>query len=60
MLPQKRLQALQSKKALLADRILREEKSPSADATILRHLKKQKLELSEIIGGIRKDCEAVH
>lgn len=55
MLPQKRLKALQSKKALLADRILSEEKSPSSDATILRHLKKQKLQLTEIIKGIRQD-----
>jgi len=60
MLPQKRLHALQNKKALLANQIEQEERSPSLDSTLLRHLKKQKLELSEIIQGIRKDNQSIH
>ena len=60
MLAQKRLQSLQSKKALLAQRIEQAERTPSIDATTLRHLKKQKLELQDIIQGIRADSTTVH
>lgn len=56
MLPQKRLQSLQSKRAMLAKKIEEEERSPSVDTTVLRHLKKQKLELKEIITGVRADA----
>lgn len=59
MLPQKRLEALQSKCALLAKHIDKEELSVSVDTMLLRQLKKQKLELKEIIVGIRKD-KVVH
>jgi hypothetical protein len=58
MLPQKRLEALQSKRALIAKQIDKEESSSSVDPTLIRHLKKQKLELKEIITGIRKDIVA--
>jgi hypothetical protein len=60
MLPQKRLESLQSKKAMLAQHIEAEERSPSVDPTILRHLKKQKLQISEILNGIRHDKETIH
>tara|TARA_B100001167_G_C16636550_1_gene242043 strand:+ start:192 stop:374 length:183 start_codon:yes stop_codon:yes gene_type:complete len=60
MIPQKRIESLQNKKALIARRIDEEERSPSVDQTSLRHLKKQKLELSEILSGIRADSESVH
>ena len=60
MIPQKRLESLQNKKALIANRIEEEERSPSMDPTSLRHLKKQKLELTEIIRGVRKDSESIH
>lgn len=55
MLSQKRLETLQSKRAFLAKKIDKEERSASIDTTMLRHLKKQKLELKEIIVGIRED-----
>jgi hypothetical protein len=55
MLPQKRLQSLQNKKAIIVRSIEDAERSPYQDATILRHLKKQKLEISELISGIRSD-----
>lgn len=60
MIPQKRIESLQSKKALIARRIEEEERSPSVDQTSLRHLKKQKLELSELINGIREDNEVIN
>ncbi len=60
MIPQKRIESLQNKKALIARRIDEEERSPSIDQTSLRHLKKQKLELTEILNGIRADSESVH
>ena len=60
MIPQKRIESLQNKKALIARRIDEEARSPSIDQTSLRHLKKQKLELTEILNGIRADCESVH
>ena len=60
MIPHKRLESLQSKKAFIARRIEEEERSPSADQTSLRHLKKQKLELTEIIAGIRGDKDTLH
>ncbi len=60
MIPEKRLQSLQSKSALIARRVEEEERSPSTDPTILRHLKKQKLELKEIIAGIRADNTTMH
>ena len=60
MLSQKRLVALKSKSELIAQRIEEASKSPSIDTTTLRHLKKQKLELKEIIAGIRKDEITVH
>ena len=60
MLPQKRLQSLQRKKEMIASQIETEERSPGVDPTLLRHLKKQKLELSEIIHGIRETGETVH
>lgn len=59
MLSQKRIESLQSKKALIANRIEQEERSPSIDTTSLRHLKKQKLELTEILNGIRRDGETM-
>lgn len=55
MLSQKRLESLQSKRAMLARQIDKEERSVSADTTLLRHLKKQKLEIKEILDGIRED-----
>lgn len=55
MLPNKRLRSLQQKKDLIAQSIEEAERSPSPDATILRHLKKQKLEISEIMSGMRHD-----
>lgn len=55
MLPQERLQSLQRKRLIIASQIEEEEKSPSVDPTLLRHLKKQKLELKDIIAGIRED-----
>ena len=55
MLSQKRIQSLQSKRAIIAKQVEDEEKSPSMDPTLLRHLKKQKLELKEIISGLRDD-----
>ena len=60
MLSQKRLESLQSKSALLARRIEQEERSPSVDPTVLRHLKKQKLQLKDVILGIAKDKESIH
>lgn len=60
MLSQKRLQSLQNKSALLAQRIEEVERSPSVDTTMLRHLKKQKLELKEIIEGVRQDGRIIH
>lgn len=60
MLAQKRLQSLQSKKELLASRIEQAERAPSIDATTLRQLKKQKLELQDIIQGIRADSKTIH
>ena len=60
MLPQKRIKSLEDKKAILARQIEDEERSPSVDTTILRHLKKQKLELNEIIQGIREDRSSMH
>ena len=59
MLSQKRIESLQNKKALLAHRIEQEERAASIDTTSLRHLKKQKLELSEILQGIRRDSETM-
>lgn len=59
MLSEKRIESLQSKKAIIARRIEQEERSPSTDTTSLRQLKKQKLELSEIINGIRHDGETL-
>jgi hypothetical protein len=60
MLSQKRLQSLQNKSALLAQRIEEVERSPSVDTTMVRHLKKQKLELKEIIEGLRQDSRVIH
>lgn len=60
MLAEKRLQSLQSKKALIARRIEQAERTASIDATTLRQLKKQKLELQDIIKGIRADSSTVH
>lgn len=58
MLPTQRLQSLQTKKALLAKSIEEAERAPSTDATILRHMKKQKLEIKEIMSGLRADSNA--
>lgn len=55
MLPTQRLQSLQTKKAMIDKSILEAEKSPSTDATILRQMKKQKLEIKETIAGVRAD-----
>jgi|GEM_PF-2424349 len=55
MLPQKRLRALQDKSVLINARVEQAEKSPYPDPTMLRKLKKQKLELKEIIFGLRPD-----
>lgn len=55
MLPQQRLQSLQSKKALIEKSIMEAERKPSVDATFLRTMKKQKLEIKEIIDGVRSD-----
>lgn len=55
MLSQERLHSLQRKRAVIAQQIEEEAKSPSMDPTLLRHLKKQKLELKDIIAGIRRD-----
>lgn len=55
MLPEKRLQSLTNRKAIIAKSIEDAERSPASDATVLRHLKKQKLEIREIIAGIRED-----
>lgn len=60
MLPQKRLESLQNKSALIARRVEEEERSPSPDPTILRHLKKQKLELKEIMAGLREEKSSIH
>ena len=60
MIPQKRLESLQNRKSIIASRIEEEERSPSVDPTTLRHLKKQKLELTEIIRGVRNDGDAIH
>jgi len=61
MLSQERLHSLQRKRAVIAQQIEEEAKSPSTDQTLLQHLKKQKLELKDIIVGIRSDgkkCDA--
>lgn len=55
MLSQERLHSLQRKRAVIARQIEDQEKSPAVDPTLLRHLKKQKLELKDIIAGIRRD-----
>jgi len=55
MLSQQRVQSLQNKKALLDQRIEQAERAPAVDTTILRHMKKQKLEVKEILSGIRHD-----
>lgn len=60
MLPQKRLQSLETKRAHLSRQIEEVERSASSDTTALRHLKKQKLELKEIIMGLREDDRTVH
>ena len=60
MLSQERLQSLKGKSVMLARRIEEEERSPSVDTTLLRHLKKQKLEIKETIAGIRADSSAVN
>ena len=60
MLPQKRLESLQSKKAILAKRIEDAEKCPSMDSYTLRDLKRQKLELNDVIQEIRADGTFVH
>ena len=60
MLPQKRLESLQSKKAILAKRIEDAEKRPSMDSYTLRDLKRQKLELNDVIQEIRADGTFVH
>jgi hypothetical protein len=57
---QHRLKSLQNKKALLANQIEDAEKSPFSDPTYLRHLKKQKLEIKEILTGIRADSGSIH
>lgn len=55
MIPQQRLEALQKKKNILNQLIEKEENLPSTDTTILRHMKKQKLKIKEIIQGVRED-----
>lgn len=60
MLPQERLHSLQRKRSVIAHQIEEEEKSPSMDPTLLRHLKKQKLELRDIIAGIKNDGHQEH
>lgn len=55
MLSQKRLKTLQEKKDKLASQIASEEKCPSVDTVLLRKLKKEKLQLSEVIQGIRQE-----
>jgi hypothetical protein len=55
MLAQKRLKSLQNKSELIARRIEMAERSPYVDSTILRGLKKQKLQLKQVIEGIAED-----
>jgi len=55
MLAAQRLQSLQTKKALIDQSIVNAEKSPGMDTTILRKMKKEKLEIKEIIDGVRAD-----
>lgn len=55
MIPENRLMSLKNKSALIAQRVEKEEKSPYPNLQALQQLKKQKLELKEIIAGIRQD-----
>jgi len=62
MLSANRIESLQKKKDILSKHIESEAKSPSVDSTLLRHLKRQKLEIKEVIEGIRADDDphAIH
>jgi len=60
MLSEKRLESLQKKSILLARRIEEQEKHPSFDTTTLRHLKKQKLEIKEVMEGLKDDSTTMH
>lgn len=60
MLPQKRLESLQKKSALIAQRIEQQERNPSFDTTTLRQLKKQKLEIKQVIEGIAEENSPRH
>ena len=55
MLPQNRIESLQEKRAVIASLVEKEEHATAIDTIRLRQLKKQKLQLKEIIGGIRED-----
>ncbi len=55
MLAQQRLESLQHKSALIAQRIEKEERAPAFDPIKLRDLKKQKLHIKEVIAGISKE-----
>ena len=55
MLSQKRLETLQKKKDKIASQIDRQEKRSFVDATYLRQLKKEKLQITEVMHGIRQE-----
>ena len=58
MLTQKRIDSLQQKRAYLASLVEKEEHAVAIDTIRLRQLKKEKLEIKEIISGIRADNAA--
>lgn len=55
MLSQKRLETLQKKKDKIASQIDRQEKRSFVDTTYLRQLKKEKLQITEVMHGIRQE-----
>ncbi len=55
MMPQERLEALQRKHSMLSALIEREETLPSSNENYVRQLKRQKLMIKDILGGIRED-----
>ena len=55
---QKRIESLQEKRAYIASLVDKEEHAVAINSIRLRQLKKEKLELKEIINGIREDYAA--